>query len=207
MLAWIFFVGTGVFPQFGLSVLQTHPYLKSPKFTDQTVIVLLGGGAVRRESDALVSTKQWAYGRLFEAARLYRLCEKEIRVCKILVTGGDPAKSGQAEAEIMKRELTEIGIPADHILVETQSLNTAQNAKFCAPIIDKNGFDQVILVTSGFHMTRALVHFRRYSIEPISAPADRLAPFFAPLPISVNFWLADIVFHEWGGILIADWQN
>jgi uncharacterized SAM-binding protein YcdF (DUF218 family) len=66
---------------------------------------------------------------------------------------------GVTEAEIIARELQEIGVPREDVILENKSKNTFQNAQFSAAIIQEQKPDYAVLVTSGFHMKRALKYF------------------------------------------------
>ena len=102
----------------------------------------------------------------------------------------------------MARELSEIGVPLDDISTEDLSKNTYQNAKFLAAVIKPAAYDQIYLVTSGFHMQRSLILFSHFGIRANPAPSDRLGVRGRKLTsISQNFLYADLCLHEFGGIV------
>ena len=68
--------------------------------------------------------------------------------------------------------LIDLGVPEDQILVETRSINTTQNARYSAEILREHGFTQPILVTSAFHMKRAVLNFKKQGIDVVPYPAD-----------------------------------
>ena len=60
-------------------------------------------------------------------------------------------------------------MPQNALLLETESLeNTFENARLSKPIGDAHLFKSGLLVTSAFHMPRALAVFRRvgFNVEP-----------------------------------------
>jgi uncharacterized SAM-binding protein YcdF (DUF218 family) len=69
------------------------------------------------------------------------------------------------------------GVPTNAIIIECESSSTQENAEFTVPILRRNGFTNVTLVTLWFHSRRALSCFRKYApeIEFISVPAPRTA--------------------------------
>ena len=77
-----------------------------------------------------------------------------------------------AEAEIARRVLVSLGVPEKDILVETKSVNTTQNARFSAEILEEKGFHQPILVTSAFHMKRAVLNFETVGVPVVPYPTD-----------------------------------
>jgi hypothetical protein len=80
----------------------------------------------------------------------------------IILSGGDPANTGKSEAKIMEELLLLRGVPQEFIILEEKSQNTIQNAHFCLPLLQNLGVDQIILVTSDFHLPRASYLFEAY---------------------------------------------
>ncbi|MCR5559021.1 MAG: YdcF family protein [Schwartzia sp.] len=140
-----------------------------PENPSGDVIVMLGGGALLDTPDVdgqgtLCSSPA---NRLLSVARLYR----KLHV-PILLSGGQVYADTGAEAWIARRVLIGLGVSEDDILIEPESLNTTQNAKYSAKIINEKGFKQPILVTSAFHMPRAVLCFKKQGIEVTPYPTD-----------------------------------
>lgn len=100
----------------------------------------------------------------------------------------------------MAHEWESIGIPREDLLVEGESHNTFQNAQFSAAPLTTQGFDRVVLVTSGVHLRRAMLYFGHFGVMPLPAPADHLTALRSPLPLSPNFAFLDIALHEYLGV-------
>ncbi len=133
------------------------------------VIILLGGGAIPDVPDvdgagALCSSPA---NRLLTAVRLQR----KLNV-PILLSGGQVYSDTGAEAKIASKVLKSLGVEAKDIIVETRSINTTQNAKFSADILRKKNLSRPILVTSAFHMKRAVLNFEQQGIEVVPYPTD-----------------------------------
>ena len=133
------------------------------------VIIMLGGGAMPDSPDvdgvgALCSSPA---NRLLTAVRLQR----KLGV-PILLSGGQVYEDTGAEAKIARRMLIDLGVPEEQILVETRSINTTQNARYSAEILRAQGLTQPILVTSAFHMKRAVLNFKKQGIDVVPYPAD-----------------------------------
>ncbi len=79
------------------------------------------------------------------------------------------------EAEVMKNLAQSAGVPADAILLETAAANTYQNVSFVSRIAREHNWDTVLLVSSPYHMRRALLTWRRVApdITVIAAPVTR----------------------------------
>ncbi len=136
---------------------------------DGDVIVMLGGGAMPDSPDvdgrgALCSAPA---NRLLTAVRLQR----KLNV-PILLSGGQVYADSGEEAQIAKRILMSLGVKERDIILETKSINTAQNARFSAELLRDGHFSRPVLVTSAFHMKRAVLNFARENVEVIPYPAD-----------------------------------
>ena len=62
------------------------------------------------------------------------------------------------------------GIPASAIEVETGATNTHENVEFSRRILDAHGWRRILLVSSPYHMRRALLTWRK------AAPAITVIP-------------------------------
>ncbi|MGE3387066.1 MAG: YdcF family protein [Bdellovibrionales bacterium] len=200
-LALLLGVGQGWIPALVLSNLQSSPPLATPSWKSKNVIVLLGIGTVKWPGTDVLRTHSLGFSRVFEAARLWQDCKKLKGECFILSTGGDPRKYGTSEAEVLKLELTQLGVSAESILVESKSNNTFQNAQFSSEIIQNEKFDQIILVTSGTHLRRGLLYFSHFGVIAVGAPSDYLSAISAVLPLAHNFAMLDIAIHEYIGLI------
>lgn len=133
------------------------------------VIVLLGGGAISQvpDVDGVGALCASPANRLLTAVRLQKMLN-----VPILISGGQVYSDSGAEAEISARVLKSLGVPEDKILTETKSVNTTQNARYCATILREKNFAKPLLVTSAFHMNRAMLNFNLCRYKPIAYPTD-----------------------------------
>ena len=84
-----------------------------------------------------------------------------------IVCGGQLEGESRSEAEVMYGYLTEKGIDPERIYIEDESEDTQQNLAFAKEIIDENGLsNEAVIITSGFHMYRALARAKESGIEP-----------------------------------------
>jgi uncharacterized SAM-binding protein YcdF (DUF218 family)/glycosyltransferase involved in cell wall biosynthesis len=91
------------------------------------------------------------------------------------------------EAEIMRALAIDNGVPASAIELETQAANTHENVVFSQRILDAHGWRRILLVSSPYHMRRALLTWRK------AAPDITVVP--TPAPVS-QFYA-----HDWGASL------
>ena len=140
-----------------------------PAYPAGDVIVMLGGGAMADtpDVDGVGTLAPSPANRLLTVARLWRRLH-----VPILLSGGQVYADSGAEAIIARRVLVGLGVPEEDILLETESKTTTQNARYSAQILRERGFTRPILVTSAFHLPRAVLNFEKQGIEVIPYPAD-----------------------------------
>lgn len=134
-------------------------------------IILLGGyedTAVAQARHAI--TVNESSDRLLEAIRLTHLHPD----AKLVLSGAWATllpNDVDATAPI-SAYLESIGVPRDRIVSEPRSRNTAENATFAHSILKPGAGDKFILVTSAYHMPRAVGAFRTAGMDVIPWPAD-----------------------------------
>jgi uncharacterized SAM-binding protein YcdF (DUF218 family) len=128
---------------------------------------------------------------------------------RIIFSGGSASllPNGLPEAPYAVRELDALGIAHERIVAEEQSRNTIENAVFSRLIADPKPGERWLLVTSAFHMPRAIAVFRAAGF-PIEAypvdwrtrgPMDALEPFTM---LSDGLHQTDVAMHEWVGLVV-----
>lgn len=134
-------------------------------------IVVLGGGVLRKSRHYPYPRMGGAADRVFHAARLWR-CGK----APIILT------SGSGEFEASYPFLLEIGLPPSAILVENESGDTEENARESVRLL-RGRARTIILVTSAWHMRRALLLFKIFApdFDVIPSSAGRPVPRGGPL--------------------------
>lgn len=89
----------------------------------------------------------------------------------VVASGGQGENEPKTEAEGMADYLAEHGVSRENIILETQSHNTNQNLRWSAQHLAEAGIDVkdgVIIVSNGFHLTRAKMLAGRAGYENIS---------------------------------------
>jgi uncharacterized SAM-binding protein YcdF (DUF218 family) len=132
---------------------------------------------------------------------LYLQCKRNGKACTVIVSGGDPAKLGVSEAKVYGAVLTKVGLDPGDLVIEGRSLNTWQNAQFCAAWLNDHPQDQVVLVTSGLHLRRSILYFSHFGVHALPARADYVRAAMSPLPVTYNFLLMDLALHEYAGLV------
>jgi uncharacterized SAM-binding protein YcdF (DUF218 family) len=130
---------------------------------------------------------------------------------RILFTGGSGALIFEegAEAEFAMRVFEGFRIPRARVVLEDRSRNTVENAAFSKDLAQPKPGERWLLVTSAYHMPRAIGIFRKagFAVEayPVdwrtSGTEDALRPFPT---MSEGLRRTDVAVREWVG-LVAYW--
>lgn len=98
----------------------------------------------------------------------------------VVVSGGQGENEPTTEAQGMADYLADHGFARENIILETQSHNTHQNLTYSARHLEEAGVDireGVVIVSNGFHLTRAKMLAGRAGYENVStlaAPSSHL---------------------------------
>lgn len=144
-----------------------------PEKVEGDAIVLLCGGSGDLPIDISASAALYpaTMQRTYAVARLQKKAG-----LPVIVSGGAPY-SDMPESVAAARYLAELGIPADKIITEEASRDTFENAAYTLKICREKGYKRVILVTSSYHMPRAVYLFKKAGFESVLAyPYGHLAP-------------------------------
>jgi len=141
------------------------------KGTTADVIVVLGGGTEPAVEPRSMVEVNAAADRVLFGIKLYQ--EKAAPI--LLLSGGDIDfidDSPSTPADDMAALMEMLGIPREAMIIQNASLNTQQDAEYSCELIKQNGFDEVILVTSAFHMPRSVALFEKQGCLVNPAPVD-----------------------------------
>jgi uncharacterized SAM-binding protein YcdF (DUF218 family) len=137
--------------------------------------------------------------RIVEGVRLAR----KYPGMRLLVSGGAPA--GRAPPARGYAELArDLGIEDSSLVVSDKPLDTGEEAQAAARLLGDQPF---LLVTSAYHMPRAMRQMRRAGARAFAAPTEQLvnpAPgidWRRLLPSSAGLGKTERAFHEYLGLL------
>lgn len=168
-----------------------------------TGIVVLGGAVGVARGDVVLNS---AAARMTKAVELARLHPD----AKIVFTGGAAnliSEATETEADGARLLFEGLGLDPKRLIFEDKSRNTRENAVFARRLADPKPGERWLLVTSAWHMPRAMGVFRKAGF-PVEAfpvdywskgkPDDFLRPYSrAPHALEI----ADNGFKEWVGLL------
>lgn len=90
----------------------------------------------------------------------------------VAVTGGRLSGDQYTEAEAGRNYLVDRGIPADAILMENISHNTAASFDGVEPLLQPRGVHSLLIVSDGFHLYRSRMLARDAGFVAYGAPAE-----------------------------------
>ncbi|MGN7402893.1 YdcF family protein [Cytobacillus praedii] len=124
-----------------------------PKY-NQDFIIVLGSGLINDNVPPLLAS------RINKAIDFYGKQAAATFPPIILFSGGQGQDENLPEAEAMQKYAVEKGIPSEHTLTETRSVNTLQNMLYSKQIMDsiKGGKYNSIFTTNNFHLFRASLY-------------------------------------------------
>jgi len=170
-----------------------------------TGLVVLGGAITPDVSAArgAVALNE-AAERLTAAAALARRYPDT----RIIYSGGSNAVLADriAEAPFAVQELEALGVAHDRITAEEQSRNTIENAVFSRLIAQPKPGERWLLITSAYHMPRAIAVFRAAGFAVEAYPVDWRTRGWMDASrafgsLSEGLRRSDEATHEWLGLL------
>ena len=171
--------------------------------------IILGGAEDRLVGTARrAPTLNEAGERMVEAAILARRFPE----AKIAFSGGDAGILYKSDSEAAGAQalLTDMGIPRERLILEANARDTYENAAFLKEELTRQGElgpgKRWLLITSAYHMPRAMGAFREagFEVEPwpvdyrTRGTADLARPFDK---VSEGLRRVDVASREWVGLL------
>lgn len=210
-------IGTAFILLFGLSTTVVSEYLIEPlenvypplKDTrvDASAIVVLSGGVRDLAWVGLVSEpSEVSMGRTVKGVSLYRT----LHIPLLFVGGnGKPVKQETKEAPAMAHVARDLGVPLNDVRVEATARNTAESAVAVKRMLARR---RIILVTSAYHMKRAVPLFRKQGFDVIPAPtgyrAERQpATWYSFVPSSDNLYSSAVALSEYISYQWYSWRG
>lgn len=163
---WFFSTGLGACA-LGLPLERPYIGMQAAEATEESGAIVVLGGGIGKSEELVYPDMADAADRIWHAARLYRAAKAPIVIV-----------SGTNDLVATVPLLLDLGVPKKAIVVDNESRNTYENSRFTARLL-KGGEEgtahagaQALLVTSAWHMTRALGNFGQSGIMVVPAPCD-----------------------------------
>ena len=185
----------------GCGLEKAYPPLEAGKMPVADAIVVLGGG-MNRNTTLPYAEMYSSADRVWHAARLYRAGKAPVVI-----------PSGEGEERSAVPLLLDFGVPRQAIRVESKARNTEENALLVEKLVNtlpgavKIRAPRVLLVTSAWHMRRALQNFGQTGLDVIPAATDHEAMVIQAeglngwcfLPSAEMFYRNSMMFKEYLG--------
>ena len=174
-------------------------------------IVVLGGALGLASYPRVNVEFTDASDRIYQAAALFRAGKGRT---VIVAAGNQPwARQLEPEANGIRDVLVEWGVPVGAILLDPASKNTHENAVNAATLAREAECRSSILVTSAWHMPRAVAAFAVLNVEVFPASVDvRFVPgdvesVAAFIPRADALASSSQAILEWMGIWVYRWKG
>lgn len=177
---------------------------KIPVEPEGDVIILLGGG-VRDKSPDLSGIGAPGGDTMIRIVTAVRL-QKRLDV-PILVSGGRVYRHLSDEATIIMRFLMDLGVPEEKIIIEDRSRDSIENARFAKRLCEEKGFNRPLIVTSAYHIRRAVFSFNKVGLGVVAVPSgfetwpEKRYGWIDYLPAADELEKTSTSIHEYLGLL------
>lgn len=141
-------------------VYSINVYAELDETRTADAAVVLGAGVVRGRPSAVFRE------RINHGVKLYH----EGYVDYLIFTGGIGTRDEQSEAAVARAYAIAQGVPAEAILIEEASTNTVENLRHAREIAQTNRLQTFLIVSTPFHMKRAISIARDLEMEAYTSP-------------------------------------
>jgi len=185
-VVWLWFWGSNATTRLlGTRLERAYPPALAADLPTADAILVLGGGICAVNAKMIYPELHMGADRAWHAARLYQAG----RAPYVMTTG-----AGSHDSDRML--LLDLGVPDAAILVENEARNTEEHVALVYHMLtqrypDKKGRFKILLVTSAWHMRRALLNFAQGEIEVVAAPADHECLMYASAPLKFGNFFPD----------------
>ncbi|MCJ2058885.1 YdcF family protein [Methylobacterium sp. J-048] len=127
---------------------------------------------------------------------------------RLVFTGGSGVVGGGTpEADIVSHEADPMGLPRSRLILENRSRNTYENATFSAALVQPKPGERWLLVTSAWHMPRAIGCFRQAGFTVDAFPVDYRTRGWVDVTrfkgfASDGLLQLDLAVKEWIGLVV-----
>ena len=126
-------------------------------------VLVLGGGIRPAPPNGLGIEMKEAGDRLLCGWRLWKNGKAAVLITSGAAVSIDADDTTPPEAELSQRLANELGVPQSAILTNSTARTTGEEAQLINQLAAEKGWTNLILVTSAFHMPRALASFQQQS--------------------------------------------
>jgi len=104
----------------------------------------------------------------------------------LILCGGQCTVDPCPESHVMRAFFRAQGVPDEAILLEDSSINTIQNLKNAKRMMEERGYTRAMLVTSDYHLTRALWIARNVGLDVCGVAAKSPSDVFSYIKVRIQ---------------------
>lgn len=206
-LALALLLGWQVLPDALLRTLETsHPAPREP-LTDFAGVIVLGGAL--EHPGLFAAHGQVPLGEAAERMTVPLALMRQHPDWRLVFTGGEGRlrQSGVSEAALARAFYVENGLDMRRVVLESKSRNTRENALNTAAMLGDACQRPWLLVTSAWHMPRAMQAFRAAGCHVTAYPVDfrtwgrtpwteySLAQGILRWQVALHEWMGQLAYH------------
>ena len=111
------------------------------------------------------------------------------------------------EADVMRALAISLGVPENAILLENAASSTYENVKLVKAILHEQGWQTILLVSSPYHMRRAMLTWKQVApeVEVISIPVQQSRFYSHDSGATVEQMRG--ILHEYAAIVVYWWKG
>lgn len=167
-----------------------------------SAIVVLSGGYIKGQDSKHDRLVEESIVRVIKGVHLF----KEKNGKWLVLSGWSNSGPQGRDGELMQKLALELGVPQENIRLETNSRNTMEHPIELLKFSDIDTKEPIAVVTSEWHIPRAILEFRRYYQKPLPVPASSQNGFKSEgfqdyIPNVDTLSYSTIIIHEQIGMM------
>ncbi|WP_342646066.1 YdcF family protein [Mucilaginibacter sp. CSA2-8R] len=189
--------------------LWRYPAAPLKSGTVYSCAIILGGfGSEKQDSSGYFNS---ASDRFIQGLKL----KATNKASHLLITGGNASinPDGFSEGRWVQSQLKDFNMADSNVLIEGKSRNTIENAAYTKQLLAARHLPPpYLLVTSDFHMRRAMLIFKKSGIDVIPYPCHYIAGvekqgLYSVLPSAETLHYWELYSKEIVGYVVAAWHK
>ena len=141
---------------------KEYPYAEIQALKSHDAVIVLSGMLHQFEAKGVMQAQWSDPDRFFSGLEILR----QEKAKNIIFTGGKmPWSNARAEGEVLREVALMMGVSGEKVKLSGYASNTAEEALVVARLMNEKKFKSAILVTSSFHMPRAIQLFNKAGVN------------------------------------------
>ncbi len=146
---------------------------RDPSSMHVDVVVVLSAGYSHGPVPEMDVVSGTTYARVVRGVQVFKKSKARVLIMSGRSLGGDPRRL----TDLMKALAVAMGLPSERVRIEPRSTNTFMHPIELAQLREVRASDILAVVTSAWHLPRAMAEFQRHFSKVVAIPADFDTPF------------------------------